>query len=218
MTEPRAELRVEPTVAPIDIREAVRDIADLLLPLLRPYEAAFYMHLFRHSWADTGQPLVRTTYRSLRSEVVRTNWRRADFRYSLGQNSVRIALNGLAALGAVRREEVARNAGGVYRVFLPREIDACRQRLESIKAAGAQTTGDFYNVRANRRKVYERDGYTCRYCGTAVTTYTATLDHLVPVTAGGTNGLDNLVTACLSCNTRKGKKPIGDFLADQNPM
>ncbi|MBV8537533.1 MAG: HNH endonuclease, partial [Alphaproteobacteria bacterium] len=61
------------------------------------------------------------------------------------------------------------------------------------------------------------DGYTCRYCGTTVTTYTATLDHLVPMTAGGTNGLDNLVTACLSCNTHKGRKPLGDFLAEQNP-
>jgi HNH endonuclease len=216
MTEPTAEVHAQPGDA-ADIRTALHDIVDLLLPLLRPYEAAFYVHLFRHSWGDTGQPLVRTTYRSLRTEVVRTNWRRADFRYSLGANSVRIALGGLATLGAIRRQEVARNAGAVYRIFLPREIEACRQRLEAAKAASAQPTSDFYNVRANRRKVYERDGYTCRYCGTPVTPYTATLDHLVPMVAGGTNGIDNLVTACLSCNTRKGKKPLGDFLAEQNP-
>lgn len=217
MTEPTSELNAKPTVEPVDIREAVRDIVDLLFPLLRPYEAGFYVYFFRHSWAETGQPLVRVTYRALRSEVARSNFRRADFQYSLSPNTVRIALGGLAALGATRREEVARNLGAVYRVFLPREIEACRRRLAVAEAAGAQATGDFYNVRANRRKVYERDGYTCRYCGTPVTPYTATLDHLVPMAAGGTNGLDNLVTACLACNTRKGKKPLGDFLADQNP-
>jgi len=101
-------------------------------------------------------------------------------------------------------------------VFLPREIAACRRRADEA-GGGEKPPEDFYNVRVNRRKVYERDGHMCRYCGTPVTAYTATLDHLTPVAAGGTNGIDNLVTACLACNTRKGKKPIGDFLADQNP-
>jgi len=216
MTEPTAELHVQPGDDLQKTLDAFRDVVDLLLPLLRPYEAAFYIHLFRHSWADTGQPLVRITYRTLRTEVVKTNWRRAEFKFSLSPNSVRVALGALATLGAVRREEIARPAGGLYRVFLPREIEACRRRLEDAKLAGA-AAGDFYNIRANRRKVYERDKYTCRYCGTAVTPYTATLDHLVSIAVGGTNGIDNLVTACLSCNTRKGKKNLGDFLAEQNP-
>ncbi len=75
---------------------------------------------------------------------------------------------------------------------------------------------DFYNVRENRHKIFERDGYMCVYpdCGKQLTRFTATLDHVKPVSAGGNNSYDNLVTACLSCNSRKTGKPFGDFLAD----
>ncbi|HTY66608.1 MAG TPA: HNH endonuclease [Alphaproteobacteria bacterium] len=218
MTEATAELRAPPLGGPQQILDAFRDMVDLLLPLLKPYEAAIYVHLFRHSWADTGQPLVRLSYRSLRTEVVKTNWRRRpEPQLALCSGTIRKSLVQLAAIGAIRREDVARNHGAMYRVLLPRDIAACRQRAAEA-GSGEKPPEDFYNVRANRRKVYERDGYTCRYCGTPVAPYTATLDHLVPVAAGGSNGIDNLVTACLSCNTRKGRKPLGDFLAEQNPM
>jgi len=71
MTEPTSELRAPPLGGPQQILDAFRDVVDLLLPLLKPYEAAIYVHLFRHSWADTGQPLVRLSYRTLRTEVVK---------------------------------------------------------------------------------------------------------------------------------------------------
>jgi 5-methylcytosine-specific restriction endonuclease McrA len=74
---------------------------------------------------------------------------------------------------------------------------------------------DFYNVRENRLKVYERDNYKCRYCSKQLTRFTATLDHLTPVTAGGDNSFGNLLTACLDCNSRKNARPVGDFLAGQ---
>ncbi len=39
---------------------------------------------------------------------------------------------------------------------------------------------------------------------------------LKPVSEGGDNSYDNLVTACLSCNSRKTGKLLGDFMADEN--
>lgn len=48
-----------------------------------------------------------------------------------------------------------------------------------------------------------------------VTRCTATLDHVRPVAEGGDNSFGNLVTACLGCNSRKHKRPVGDFLAEQ---
>lgn len=51
-----------------------------------------------------------------------------------------------------------------------------------------------------RRRVHERDYYACRYCGAR---QKLVLDHLVPVSRGGANTLDNLVTACAPCNARK---------------
>ena len=44
---------------------------------------------------------------------------------------------------------------------------------------------DFYNVRENRIKIYERDNYVCQHCRKQLTRFSATLDHLQPVSEGG---------------------------------
>lgn len=46
---------------------------------------------------------------------------------------------------------------------------------------------DFYNVRENRLKLFDRDDYKCRYCSKQLTRFTATLDHVQPVSKGGDN-------------------------------
>ena len=57
-------------------------------------------------------------------------------------------------------------------------------------------------VRLTRREIFVRDRYTCQYCGS--TTKDLTLDHVVPRHRGGKHTWDNLVSACRSCNHRKG--------------
>lgn len=57
-------------------------------------------------------------------------------------------------------------------------------------------------VRLSRREVFIRDGHMCQYCGER--TAHLTLDHVVPRHRGGGHSWDNLVTACGSCNHRKG--------------
>ncbi len=73
---------------------------------------------------------------------------------------------------------------------------------------------DYNNVRENRTKVYERDDYKCHYCQKQLTRFTATLDHVKAVAEGGDNSFENIVTACLGCNSRKHRRPVGDFLAE----
>lgn len=53
-----------------------------------------------------------------------------------------------------------------------------------------------------RWQIYARDKFTCRYCGESGVPLA--LDHLIPILRGGTNDLENLVTSCQSCNSRKG--------------
>src|SRR2546428_14160262 len=53
-----------------------------------------------------------------------------------------------------------------------------------------------------RHRVFERDNYTCSFCGSQED---LTLDHYVALSLGGTHDESNLVTACRSCNSRKGK-------------
>ena len=63
-----------------------------------------------------------------------------------------------------------------------------------------------FPVKLSRRTVFIRDKYTCQYCGKAGTATNLTLDHCTPRSRGGRFRLDNLVTACIDCNSRKGDK------------
>ncbi len=51
-----------------------------------------------------------------------------------------------------------------------------------------------------RATVMERDGYKCAFCGE---TRNLQIDHIMPVSTGGTNELNNLRVLCKSCNARR---------------
>jgi len=56
-----------------------------------------------------------------------------------------------------------------------------------------------------RFKVFQRDAFTCRYCGRSPLEDKVKLhcDHIVPRVRGGEDELENLVTACSDCNSGK---------------
>lgn len=56
---------------------------------------------------------------------------------------------------------------------------------------------------AVRDEVFAADGYRCRRCGT---TDDLTIDHIMPVSRGGTNERSNLQTLCRRCNCSKGAR------------
>lgn len=62
---------------------------------------------------------------------------------------------------------------------------------------------------ALRWRVWIRDDFRCVYCGDR---YELSLDHVVPEVDGGPTTLENLVTACRDCNTRKGIRRASDFV------
>lgn len=59
---------------------------------------------------------------------------------------------------------------------------------------------------APRRNIYERDAYTCQYCGKTCATPTITIDHVMPKVRGGNNSWINMVTSCKKCNCKKGAR------------
>lgn len=59
-------------------------------------------------------------------------------------------------------------------------------------------------AKLTRKEIFMRDNYTCQYCG--VRTHDLTLDHVIPRHRGGQHRWENLVSACRSCNHRKGGK------------
>jgi hypothetical protein len=197
----------------------VQEIVDDLQPLLSPYEAAFYWYAFRHSIAKDSSPYLRLSTRVLQRAAVKSAYSRLS-ENTISLDKVREALDALERIGAIRKEGEPNREGTPYRVLIPDEIEACRKfraerTAEEPKAEVTEKDIDFYNVRENRIKVYERDGYKCRYCGKQLTRFTCTLDHVTPVDADGGNSFDNLVTACLECNSRKNRRPLGDFLAER---
>lgn len=61
-------------------------------------------------------------------------------------------------------------------------------------------------VRLTRRNLMLRDGHQCQYCGRRLPVRELNIDHVFPRSRGGVDAWDNLVTACKSCNLRKGSR------------
>ncbi|MEM7610278.1 MAG: HNH endonuclease [Pseudomonadota bacterium] len=59
-------------------------------------------------------------------------------------------------------------------------------------------------------RLFRRDDCTCLYCGDALPMRMLTRDHVVPVSAGGLDSWENVVTACRPCNHRKDNHALAD--------
>ncbi|WP_376698847.1 HNH endonuclease [Serratia marcescens] len=52
-----------------------------------------------------------------------------------------------------------------------------------------------------RLRIFKRDGFCCKHCNTSED---LTIDHIHPVSKGGSSADENLQTLCMSCNRSKG--------------
>lgn len=62
-----------------------------------------------------------------------------------------------------------------------------------------------------RRQLFAQNPY-CTYCRCQLHWEESTIDHVVPLSKGGTNDMENLALACEPCNSRKGGKLLGEFI------
>ena len=89
---------------------------------------------------------------------------------------------------------------------------------------------------AKRKKIFERDNFSCHYCGIKAhkihdgkSPYSHAkvislflkddwqpfeIDHKKPKSKGGTNHLNNLLTSCPICNLKKGTKAYKNFISE----
>lgn len=58
-------------------------------------------------------------------------------------------------------------------------------------------------VRFSRQNVYQRDRFTCQYCGLTGGRSDLNLDHVVPRAQGGKTVWENIVCSCIPCNAKK---------------
>jgi hypothetical protein len=62
-----------------------------------------------------------------------------------------------------------------------------------------------------RFEVFKRDGFICQYCGAHPPAVILHVDHIHPVAEGGTDDIDNLITACEPCNLGKSARLLQDI-------
>lgn len=67
------------------------------------------------------------------------------------------------------------------------------------------------NVNFSRKNIFIRDNFTCQYCDKQFSYNELTYDHVIPKSAwnyntGSPTCWTNIVTACISCNRKKGNK------------
>jgi hypothetical protein len=88
-----------------------------------------------------------------------------------------------------------------------------RQRLSRENRDSHETGTERHPIPAPfTREVMHRDAFTCVYCGTVSTEAKEragprfrrlSIDHITPAARGGRSAIDNLVTACIQCNSEK---------------
>lgn len=61
-------------------------------------------------------------------------------------------------------------------------------------------------VRLTRMNLHLRDNFQCQYCNGHFHRHQLTLDHVVPRSKGGKSTWQNLVSACVPCNTKKSNR------------
>jgi 5-methylcytosine-specific restriction endonuclease McrA len=89
-----------------------------------------------------------------------------------------------------RRPEIGRAAGQ-------------NRRTNKLKADGSHSSQDV-------RDLYEASAGKCAYCGEDVGD-NYHVDHIHPLSRGGSNGPENLAIACPGCNLSKGDKTLQEW-------
>jgi 5-methylcytosine-specific restriction endonuclease McrA len=97
-----------------------------------------------------------------------------------------------------------------YRSLNPERVSATNAATYAARR-GAILVGD---RDISWRSLYERDGATCHLCrkkvgcspGTHRNPRGSTVDHLVPLSAGGDHGWHNVALACWQCNIARGAR------------
>ncbi len=74
------------------------------------------------------------------------------------------------------------------------------------------TTSSSEAKRLWRRKIKERWGYQCAYCGSD---NDITIDHVIARSKGGKDITENMVSCCHSCNQSKAHTPWEDWYFSQ---
>ena len=80
----------------------------------------------------------------------------------------------------------------------------------TLKLPSVIALKDYISLRRNpaftRFNVFLRDNFACQYCHEKFSANELTFDHLIPKCIGGKTTWRNVVSACTTCNVKKGRR------------
>lgn len=95
---------------------------------------------------------------------------------------------------------------------IPGDNEACVQtvrlriRVPKVLLLRSYDQLPVQEVQFNRENLFDRDGYRCQYCGNHFEAGHLNMDHVIPRDRGGRTSWENIVTSCISCNSRKANR------------
>jgi 5-methylcytosine-specific restriction endonuclease McrA len=83
-----------------------------------------------------------------------------------------------------------------------------RRKISNLRRKCAKLTTCSPNINSHIEELYTNPDKKCRYCNN---TESLSVEHILPLSKGGTHTEDNVDLACLSCNIRKGNKTEEEY-------
>jgi len=183
------------------IKKVIENFIDFLLPELTPYEVVIYLFFLRNTILK-DELEIRIGKRSL-AKSLGIGARSEKMSYE----QVTKVLSSLEKKKCIKIGDTIRE-GTLYSIVLPEEIPLVSEKIIKIKSNNISE--DYFNDDDKRKEIFERDNWTCQYCGQIVNQDNATLDHFIPQHAGGKHTKSNLRTCCIMCNSIKSGKTYED--------
>ena len=80
-----------------------------------------------------------------------------------------------------------------------------------IACGGEQLARPRTSYPLSNTALFARDSHLCLYCAREFPQHGLTRDHIVPLSRGGTDRWENVVSACRRCNQHKGNRLLEDI-------
>src|ERR1017187_9238844 len=167
-------------------------------------EAARQWRLAHHEVERTRER-ERSRQRRLENPVAhRAASRKSRVRHRderIAKSRIRYAADPQKALDAVRRSLAKNlNAAAIASAYVS------RRRARKAGNGGSHTGSEWITL-------CWFESWQCVYCARVLDAKTATRDHKIPITRGGSDDISNITVSCKPCNSRKSTLTVEEFLA-----
>jgi len=125
---------------------------------------------------------------------------------------------------AIKKDFLLRTDPKTRESFLKRKRDSEKKRMRNPeyrekkrKYKESNPLLEIQRIKYKKRRlklrfeIFERDNFTCQYCGRKAPNVVLNIDHIYPKSKGGLNKKNNYRTSCSECNIGKRDSILNEF-------